>query len=92
MASDIVALAENDSHDGEPLIMPVMQAGRRINESIPLDKIRRRTLENYARLPKPMTTLEAVPAYPVEISASLQALARRLDRTSGGSACQGHVS
>jgi nicotinate phosphoribosyltransferase len=86
MASDIVALAENDSHDGEPLIMPVMQAGRRINESTPLDEIRRRTLENYVRLPKPMTTLEAVPAYPVEISASLQALARHLDRTSGGSA------
>lgn len=92
LAGDIVALAENDSHDGEPLIMPVMQAGRRINESTPLDEIRRRTLENYARLPKPMTTLEVVPAYPVEISASLQALARRLDRTSGGSACQGQVS
>jgi nicotinate phosphoribosyltransferase len=87
MASDIVALAENDSHDGEPLIMPVMQAGRRVNESTPLDEIRRRTVENYARLPKPMTTLEVVPAYPVEISASLQALARRLDKTSGGSAC-----
>jgi nicotinate phosphoribosyltransferase len=86
MASDIVALAENDSHDGEPLIMPVMQAGRRINESPSLDEIRRRAMENYARLPKPMTTLEAVPAYPVEISASLQALARRLDKTSGGSA------
>jgi nicotinate phosphoribosyltransferase len=88
MAGDIVALAENDSHDGEPLIMPVMQAGRRINESTPLDEIRRRTLENYARLPKPMRTLEAVPAYPVEISASLHALAKHLDEASGTSAHQ----
>ena len=88
MAGDIVALAENDSHEGEPLIMPVMQAGRRINESTPLDEIRRRTLENYARLPKPMTTLEVVPAYPVEISASLRALAKHLDEASGTSARQ----
>lgn len=56
-----------------------MQGGRRINESTPLNEIRLRTLENYARLPKPMTTLEVVPAYPVEISASLQALAKHLD-------------
>ncbi|SCX54345.1 nicotinate phosphoribosyltransferase [Nitrosospira sp. Nsp1] len=79
MAGDIVALAENDSHDGEPLIVPVMQAGRRINESPPLDEIRLRTLENYARLPKPLATLEVVPVYPVGISASLQALAKHLD-------------
>ncbi len=86
MAGDIVALAENDSHDGEPLIVPVMQAGRRINESTSLNEIRRRTLENYARLPKPMATLEVAPAYPVEISASLQALAKHLDEASGTSA------
>ena len=82
MAGDVVALAENDFHEGEPLIVPVMQTGRRIGEDMGLDVVRERTLANYARLPESLKTLEAAPAYPVEISASLQALAKQLDEES----------
>lgn len=83
MAGDVVTLAENDFHEGEPLIVPVMQTGRRLEEDMGLDVVRERTLANYARLPKSLKTLDAAPAYPVEISASLQALAKQLDEGSG---------
>jgi nicotinate phosphoribosyltransferase len=79
MAGDIVALEEDDSHDGEPLIMPVMRAGKRIDPLIGLDQVRLRTLANYDRLPKPMASLDSAPGYPVEISATLRILASRLD-------------
>ena len=79
LAGDVVALEENDPHDGKPLILPVMQAGRRINADTTLNQMRQWTLAGYARLPKAMTTLEAAPTYPVVISAPLQALAKQLD-------------
>ncbi len=82
MAHDIVALEKNDPQEGEPLIVPVMREGKRINAAPPLDEMRTRTLAGYGRLPKPMTSLEPAPGYPVEISASLRALANLLDSES----------
>jgi nicotinate phosphoribosyltransferase len=79
MAGDIVALEENDPHDGQPLIVPVMRAGKRINPVIALDEVRMRTGAGYDRLPGAMAGLGPAPEYPVEISASLHALANRLD-------------
>jgi len=83
MAGDVVALEENDPHDGQPLLMPVMQAGQRIHADPTLDQMRQRTSAGYANLPKAMTTLEMAPTYPVAISVALQALAKQLD--------EGHV-
>ncbi|MGH8762548.1 MAG: nicotinate phosphoribosyltransferase, partial [Nitrosospira sp.] len=80
MSGDVVALEENDSHGGQPLLIPVMQDGRRIHADAPLDQMRQRALAGYAGLPKAMTVLEKVPAYPVVISAGLQALASQLDK------------
>ena len=79
MAGDVVALEENDPHDGQPLLMPVMQAGRRILGGAALDQMRQRTLGGYAHLPKAITTLEMAPPYPVAISTALQVLATELD-------------
>ncbi|HEX8874268.1 MAG TPA: nicotinate phosphoribosyltransferase [Nitrosospira sp.] len=79
MAGDIVALAENDPHEGEPLIIPVMRAGKRIDPAMALDEVRLRMRTNYDRLPKAMAGLDPAPGYPVGISASLHALANRLD-------------
>jgi nicotinate phosphoribosyltransferase len=79
LVRDVVALEENDPHGGQPLLLPAMQAGWRINGDITLNQIRQRTLAEYARLPKPMTALEIAPTYPVVISAPLQALAKQLD-------------
>jgi nicotinate phosphoribosyltransferase len=83
MMGDVVTLEEDNFHDGERLIIPVMLAGKRINGNPELDEIRRRTLASYARLPTQMTALEAAQAYPVEISPSLRALAKQLDEDSG---------
>ena len=84
MAYDIIALEGEDSHGGEPLLVPVMRNGKRITGSIMLDELRRRTLAGYTRLPGPLTTLNAVtPVYPVEISPALRALAKKLDAESG---------
>ena len=82
MAGDVVALAADDPHDGEALLQPVMQAGRRIQANTPLHQVRQQTLAGYTRLPQAMTTLEAAPAYPVVISAALRALASQLDEQS----------
>lgn len=84
MTGDVVTLEEDDSHDGEPLIVPVMHAGRRIHGNAALAEVRARTLAGYTRLPKQLTALEMAATYPVEISTSLQALAKRLDEDSGG--------
>jgi len=79
LAGDVVALAENDPQAGEALLQPVMRAGRRIAANTPLQQLRRQTVAGYARLPHTMTTLDTAPAYPVTISAALQALAQQLD-------------
>ena len=93
MARDIVTLEGEGFHRGEPLIVPVMLKGKRIDEGIKLDEIRKRTLASYARLPKPLTILDAAsPGYPVEISARLQALATRLDAETGAQSLQARAS
>lgn len=79
MAGDTVALEENDPHEGERLIQPVMRAGRRLHPNPSLHEIRCQTIANYRRLPASMTTLELAPMYPVTISAALQALTNQLD-------------
>ncbi|MCC2680753.1 MAG: Nicotinate phosphoribosyltransferase related protein [Nitrosospira multiformis] len=83
---DVVALEKDDPHEGEPLIVPMMRNGRRIdgiNGNGKLEAIRRQTVANYARLPEPLRLLETASAYPVEISASLQALAKKVDDECG---------
>lgn len=80
MSGDVVALEENDPHGGQPLLIPVMQDGRRIHADVPLDQIRQWTLAGYAGLPQAMTVLEKAPTYPVVVSAALQALASELDK------------
>ena len=84
MVGDIVALAQGDPHGGYPLLLPVMRSGRRIQVNPILDHIRERTVAGYANLPDPLTRLEKAPAYPVEISASLQMLAKQLDQHAPG--------
>lgn len=81
MSGDVVALEEKDPHDGQPLLIRVMQDGRRIQADATLDQMRQRTLAEYARLPEVMNTLETAPAYPVVISPALQALASQLDES-----------
>jgi nicotinate phosphoribosyltransferase len=76
--ADVLSL-ENDKHDGEALIVPVMRGGKRVGPPPSLAQIRERAARELARLPAPLRRLEAGIAYPVEISAKLKALAAEID-------------
>jgi nicotinate phosphoribosyltransferase len=78
MHGDVLSL-ENDKHDGEALIVPVMRDGKRLGPPPSLAQIRERAARELARLPEPLRRLEAGIAYPVEISAKLKALAAEID-------------
>jgi nicotinate phosphoribosyltransferase len=79
MEHDIVALEGEDPHGGEPLIVPVMRSGKRINGGVMLDEMRKRTLASYGRLPQSLAAIDTTSIYPVEISAALRSLANQLD-------------
>src|SRR5690606_7985749 len=78
MAGDLVTL-ESDEAEGEALIRPVMQGGRRL-ELPSLEDARRLARAQLERLPAHLKRLETQPAYPVEIAPALEALAREVDR------------
>jgi len=79
MAGDVLTLSD-DPATGEALLAPVMRAGRRVGPPETLEAVRARAADQLARLPEPLRRLETRPAYPVEISARLRALADEVDR------------
>lgn len=85
MAGDVLTL-EDDVQEGEPLLRPVMRAGRRL-ELASLEQSRAHCAAELARLPGHLRRLEVAPAYPVEVSLALRNLAEEVDRreaTGGG--------
>ena len=78
MAGDILSI-ESDHHSGEPLIQPVMRAGRRIGPSPTLAEIRARAARDLARLPEPLRRLWPQGSYPVEVAGALVQLAADVD-------------
>ncbi|MFZ5523350.1 MAG: nicotinate phosphoribosyltransferase [Pseudomonadota bacterium] len=80
MASDVVTV-EGDAQQGEPLIMPMMRGGKRL-EVASLEEIRNHAAANLARLPEPLRQLQEPYAYQVEISGALHELAEQVDRES----------
>jgi nicotinate phosphoribosyltransferase len=78
MTSDVVTLA-SDPQPGEPLLLPVMLAGRRL-AAPSLRATRNHAAENLARLPAPLRRLEEDFAYRVEIAPALRDLAADVDR------------
>jgi nicotinate phosphoribosyltransferase len=83
MAGDILTL-ENDpalkTSDLEPLIEPVMQAGRRIGPLPSLAQVRERAAAELQHLPQPLHALQPDTSYPVTVSDALRALARAVDK------------
>lgn len=78
-AGDVVTL-ETDPQDGEPLLEPVMERGRK--RALPsLQAARIHASQQLERLPERLRSLEAAPfPYPVEIAPALKALAEEVDR------------
>jgi len=84
MQRDVVTL-EDDPLVAEPLLVPVMHGGQRLESPEKLSDVRKRTKGNLARLPRRLRSLEpASPAYPVEISPSLRRLAETVDARQSG--------
>ena len=82
LAYDVLTLAD-DPQDGEALIQPVMQAGRRLAPSPPLTESRQRAAAELARLPEHLRQLKEGPAVPVQVSQALRDLAKAVDERTG---------
>jgi nicotinate phosphoribosyltransferase len=76
---DLLALVDEPG-DGEPLLRPVMQAGRRMPGADTLKQARERCRRELALLPEPLRALEPAPPYPVKVSEGLVRLAQEVDR------------
>jgi nicotinate phosphoribosyltransferase len=82
MMSDILS-TENDTHEGETLIQPVMAGGRRIGPQPTLHDVREHARRELERLPTELRAIGPLVPYPVEVSASLEQLAVVADRRIG---------
>jgi nicotinate phosphoribosyltransferase len=71
---------EDMPRTGEPLLVKVMENGRRLAPSEPLDIIRNRVRMQLAALPPALRAGRGEPPYPVEIAPELRELAARLDQ------------
>jgi len=78
LRNDLVALADEQA-TGRSLLEPVMRGGKRVAAPLPLSEVRAYAAAELAALPETMHDPSVRIAYPVEISALLQALATRVD-------------
>jgi nicotinate phosphoribosyltransferase len=78
MREDILTL-EDDPHEGEALIVPVMRAGQRVLRVPLLPASRTRAAVEPARLPERLRRLEGGESYPVHVAPALRALAAEVD-------------
>lgn len=81
MVEDRLALI-GDREEGEPLLQPVMRAGRRVAPLPSLIEARNRAAAELAQLPESLRRLEESPPFPVKVSESLKRLAAEVDAQS----------
>jgi nicotinate phosphoribosyltransferase len=80
LVRDRICLADEPG-EGEPLLIPVMQSGRRIGTSPSLPDIQRYCRREVAALPLELHRLdEEIPPFPVLISDSVRKLATEVDQ------------
>ncbi|MDZ7622299.1 MAG: nicotinate phosphoribosyltransferase [Candidatus Competibacteraceae bacterium] len=77
-SGDVLGL-EDAPQSGEPLLVQVMENGRRIQTPEPLAIARDRVRAQLAALPPALRELQPALPYPVEVAPELRALAARLD-------------
>lgn len=78
-ADDCLGL-EDHPRPGEPLLIPVMENGRRLQPPTPLAAIRDRVRAQLAALPPALRANRTTPPYPVHITPELRELTDQLDR------------
>jgi len=74
---DIIAL-EGEEVGGEPLLVKVMEKGKIVYDLPSLEEIRKRALDNLARLPEKYKRLRGAAKYPVRLSPKLRKLIKEL--------------
>jgi nicotinate phosphoribosyltransferase len=79
MTGDVLAVEGHDK-DGQKLLAPVMQNGRRLRPPEPLAEIKLRAKRELERLPEPLRRLDPDATYPVEVAPELRDLAAEVDR------------
>ena len=79
MIGDLLGV-EGDVKEGEALIQPVMQNGKRLRSAPSLDEIRQHAKRELQRLPAPLRALDPAMTYPVTVADELKALAAEFDR------------
>ena len=79
MSRDVLTV-EGDDQPGEPLLKPVMKAGRRIEPAPTLAEVRARAARQLEKLPEPLRSLDTEASYPVAIAEPLQRLTEETDR------------
>ena len=79
MAGDILS-TETDKPVGEPLLVQVMQGGKRTGPTETLTDIRARAARDFERLPEPLRRLDTGTTYPVDVAEPLRRLAAEVDR------------
>ena len=81
MISDILTVDDDRGESGDPLLAPVMRAGKLVSGFPSLDRSREHAAAELRRLPGAMRRLEDRPDnYPVAVSERLRELAREADR------------
>lgn len=80
---DRLTLADERA-EGVALVRPAMRGGWRVRPSPGLEQVREHAHRQLESLPPALRGLEPAPAYPVEVSAAVRALAATADRLSGG--------
>ncbi|MBX6329074.1 MAG: nicotinate phosphoribosyltransferase [Pseudolabrys sp.] len=83
MCGDMISLA-HERQAGEPLLVPVMRAGKRLAPPPPLADIRAQAARALQRLPAPLRRLRQDQPYAVTISEPLRALAADIEAEARG--------
>ncbi len=76
---DVLTVEGDVKEGGQPLLSPVMRAGRRLQAPLPLDEARRHCAAELARLPPSLRALEGNGTYEVEVAPALHELALAVD-------------
>lgn len=79
-SEDVIALEGEEVPGGQPLLVPVMRAGRRVAPSPPLNELRERCREALEQLPDRYRRFDATQPYPVRQSPRLAALLEEVRR------------
>jgi len=74
---DVIAL-EKEKIRGEPLLIKVMEKGEIVYDLPSLEEIRKKALENLAKIPLKYKKLKNAPRYPVHLSLGLKRLMKDL--------------